>query len=169
MIVRRYWEPFQEMDALRRQLDRVFDDLNSTTEAASTTWTPTVRLIDTGDNYQLMAQLPGVNPDDIDIQVSREAIAISGHRSAPDTAEGEQVLFDDIRYGTFRRVLNLPEAVQNDQVHAEYSHGLLTLTLPKVEEARNRVVKINLGELNGSKQPAIEAESADSHAEANAS
>jgi HSP20 family protein len=156
MIVR-YWQPFEEIDTLRRQFDRALGDLVSN-DAASVTWTPAVRLVESAEHYTLTAQLAGINPDDIDIHVTRESVAISGDRPAFEANEGDTVLYDNHRYGTFRRVVNLPEAVRNDAVTAEYINGLLVLTLPKVEEVRNKVVKINLGQLQGKAQgAAIEA------------
>ncbi|MGD1909218.1 MAG: Hsp20/alpha crystallin family protein [Leptolyngbyaceae cyanobacterium] len=144
MIVR-YWQPFEEIDTLRRQFDRAFGDLVTGNDAV--TWTPAIRLVESANHYTLTAQLAGVNPDAIDIHVTRESVAISGDRPAVEVAEAETLLYDNHRYGTFRRVVNLSEAVQNEAVTAEYTNGLLVLTLPKVEEVRNKVVKINLGQL----------------------
>ncbi|MEO1295875.1 MAG: Hsp20/alpha crystallin family protein [Cyanobacteria bacterium J06636_16] len=144
MIVR-YWHPFQEVETLRRQLDQVFNEVGNAVENAPTTWTPAVRLVETEDAYALTVQLAGIEPDAIDVQVTREAVSITGNRIQAETREGDRVLYDGIRYGAFRRVVNLPEAVQNDAVEANFNNGLLTLTLPKVEEIRNKVVKINLG------------------------
>ena len=144
MIVR-YWHPFQEVETLSRQFDRVFNDVSNAIELAPTTWTPAVRLIETADNYVVTVQLAGIDPDTIDIQATRETVAITGERPQPEVAESDRILHDDLRYGTFRRVVNLPKPVQNDAVTADFNNGLLTLTLPKVEEVRNKVVKINLG------------------------
>ena len=145
MIVR-YWHPFQEVETLRRQLDKVFDDVSHAIETTPAAWTPAVQLVETGDTYRLTVQLAGIDSDTIDVQVMREAVVIAGDRKQPEVEEGDRVLHNDIRYGTFRRVVTLPDAVQNDAVVADLNHGLLTLTLPKVEEARNKVVKINLGQ-----------------------
>ncbi|HEY9880366.1 MAG TPA: Hsp20/alpha crystallin family protein [Leptolyngbyaceae cyanobacterium] len=154
MIVR-YWQPFHEMDALRRQIDDLFGDFTDMPTAVRTTWTPAIRLVDQGDDYVLHVQLAGVKAEDLDIQVTREAVVITGERKAADVAEGQRLLFDDLRYGSFRRVVTLPEAIRNGNVQAAFTDGLLTLTLPKVVEARNKVVKINLGELKGNESPAI--------------
>ncbi|MBD0269960.1 MAG: Hsp20/alpha crystallin family protein [Cyanobacteria bacterium Co-bin8] len=151
----RYWQPFREIDALRRQVDDVFSELTDMSTAVRSTWAPAVRLVDTGDNYALHIQLAGVSAEDLDIQATREAVVITGERKVAEAAEGHKVLFDDLRYGNFRRVITLPEAIQNDHIQADFSNGLLTLTLPKVVEARNKVVKINLGELKGADAPAI--------------
>ena len=145
MIVR-YWQPFQEVDTLRRQLDSVFNEVSNAIETTSSAWTPAVRLVENGDRYILTIQLSGIAPDAMDIEATRESVTISGERQQPDVVDGDHVLHDDIRYGHVRRVINLPEAIQNDAVEANFDHGVLTLTLPKVEEVRNKVVKVNLTE-----------------------
>jgi len=157
MIVR-YWHPFQEVETLRRQLDRVFDEVTNTADVTPVHWTPAVRLVEAGDNYVLTAQLAGVTADNLDIQVTRDAIAIAGDRPQPETDDTVNVLHDDVRYGSFRRVVTLPEAIRNDAVEANFTDGVLTLTLPKVEEVRNKVVKVSLGQPNAI--PNLDAESA---------
>ncbi len=159
MIVRRYLDPITEINALRRQINDVFGELTSET-LAKADWVPAVRLLDRGDDFLLTAYLAGVQADDLDVQVSADTVSLSGIRPQPETLEGAKVLYDDARYGRFHRVVNLPEAVQNQRVIADFSHGLLTLTLPKVVEARNKVVKISLGNGNSITTPHLEAQEA---------
>ncbi|NEQ30748.1 MAG: Hsp20/alpha crystallin family protein [Leptolyngbya sp. SIO4C5] len=154
MIVR-YWQPLREVESLHRQLDRVFDEMNSADMNVRTTWTPAVNLIDQGDNLLLQVQLPGVTAEDIDIQASREAVAISGQRQMAELSEGQRLLHSELRYGTFRRVVPLPVAIQNTEIAANFDNGILMLTLPKVEEVRNRVVKVNIGQLAADAPEAI--------------
>jgi HSP20 family protein len=146
MLVR-YWQPWREIETLSRQLDRVFDDLASTANGQPT-WSPAVELKDAGDNFVLRVQLPGIDAKDVDVQVTKQAVVILGESRNEQQAEEEGHVRSEFRYGTFRRVVQLPVSIQNDQVQADYKDGILTLTLPKVTEARNAVVKINLGELN---------------------
>ncbi|MGP1386651.1 MAG: Hsp20/alpha crystallin family protein [Thainema sp.] len=154
MIVRRrYLDPFTEFNALRSQINEVFGEL--TENATKATWTPAIRLVDQGNEFVLTAQLAGVKAEDLDIQVSKDAISLSGERRAAEAGDGVELLYDDTRYGSFYRVINLPEMVQNNNVQADFNHGVLTLTLPKVIEARNKVVKINLGQMNGAETPQI--------------
>ena len=96
-------------------------------------------------------QLPGVNPDDIDIQANREVIAIAGNRVAPELPEGTKVRRNEFRYGAFRRVVSLPVGIEPKSVTADYEAGVLVLHLPKAEDVRNRVVKVNVA----GNQPAI--------------
>jgi HSP20 family protein len=148
MIVR-YWQPLREAEMLRRQINQVFDDLSHVAEPNQATWTPALDLVDHGDAFVLRAYLPGVDPAHVDVQVTREGVAISGQRPEPSRKDGERALYSDIPYGRFQRELNLPVAIRNDQVEAQFEAGVLTLTLPKVEEVRNKVVKINLGSATG--------------------
>lgn len=140
-MVVRYYSPFQEMEAMRRQFESIFDDL---TPAIPNTWTPAIALTQHRDNLELKVQLPGLAADAIDIQASRDAVAITGEYPQPEAQEGTKVLHDEIRYGSFRRVVELPVAIEQDAIQASYADGILTLTLPKVAAERNKVVKVAL-------------------------
>jgi len=159
MIVRRYWQPFQEFNTVKQQLDQLFDEF-SNAETAPTTWTPAVSLVESKDALTLHVQLPGVNADNIDVQASREVIAISGDRTAPELGESEKLRRNEFRYGSFRRVVSLPVAIDPQDVTADYEAGILVLTLPKAEDERNKVVKVSVA---GAK-PAI-AEATDAPAD----
>jgi len=156
-MLMRYWQPFTEIETIRQQLDKVFDGLAATRDNSEATWMPAVEFVDAGDNFVLKAQLPGIDPKDVDVQVTREAISISGERCYENTDEKSGYVRSEFRYGKFHRTLTLPAHIQNDSVQAEYKDGILTLTLPKVTEARNKVVKINLAEIAGTPAtPALE-------------
>ncbi|MEL6939187.1 MAG: Hsp20/alpha crystallin family protein [Cyanobacteria bacterium J06598_1] len=143
MLVRRYWQPFSEMNAVKQQLDQLFDDLSGV-ESAPTTWTPAATLVESEDALTLHVQLPGVKADEIDIQASREVVAVSGSRPVLEVSEGEAIRRNEFRYGAFRRVVSLPVAIDHTAVSADYEAGILVLHLPKAEEVRNKVVKVNV-------------------------
>jgi len=156
-MLMRSWQPFTEIETIRQQLDKVFDQRTATRDKSEATWMPALELVDAGDNFVLKAQLPGIDPKDVDVQVTREAISISGERRYENTEEKPGYVRSEFRYGKFHRVLPLPAHIQNDSVQAECKDGILTLTLPKVTEARNKVVKINLTEIAGTPAtPALE-------------
>ncbi|MBD1913185.1 MULTISPECIES: Hsp20/alpha crystallin family protein [unclassified Leptolyngbya] len=159
-MLTRYRHPLYEIEAMRRQFDHLFDEL-TTTNTQSSVWTPAIELQDTGDAFTLRAQIPGLEAKDIDIQVSREAIAISGERHQQSKQKDNNILRSEFRYGKFHRVLRLPAAVQNDQIQAEYKDGILHLTLPKTPEVRNQVIKVSLSNtpVTSESEPAIEANS----------
>lgn len=146
------WQPWQEFDVLRRQFDDLFDELapisRATGKVNGHAWSPAIELKSTDEALTLRVELPGINANDLDVQVTREAVSISGeYKSETKTEDKEhQVHRSEFRYGSFQRVIPLPTAIQNDQVKAEFKDGILTLTLPKVEAEKPKVVKVSLGE-----------------------
>lgn len=140
------WQPMQEMDALRRQMDRVFEEMVDLKRETQVNWQPAVELQDTEENIILRAQLPGVEAKDLDINVAKAAVEVAGERRYENQDSQQGYFRSEFRYGKFQRVIALPVAVQNDQVQAQFKDGILTLTLPKVTEARRQVVKVNLAD-----------------------
>lgn len=141
----RYWQPWADMEKVRQQLDTLFHDIGETREDDSSAWVPAIELYNTPDGFILKVQLPGVNRNELDIEVTPEMVAIQGVRQ-PLIPEETQPLHSEFKYGKFQRVVRLPAPIQNNEVKANFEDGILTLTLPKVEEVRQKVVKINLGE-----------------------
>ncbi len=142
MIVR-YWQPFQEIETIRQQLDNIFEDLTPT---ATTDWLPAVDLVDAGDDYVLEVVLPGLSAESINIEASRKSITISGERTAAEVDDDKTVLRRERRYGSFRRVVNLPVVIDHEHVKADYNNGILTVHVPKTAEVRNQVVKVNVAD-----------------------
>lgn len=149
-----HWEPLREMEMLRHQMDRLFDDLGTVNYGSSnasretrTAWVPAIELKQSNANIVLRVEIPGVAAKDLDIQVTRDTVLVSGDYRQAKQAEEKSHFRSEFKYGKFHRVVSLPAQVQNDQVGAEFQDGILTLTLPKVEAERRKVVRINLGEV----------------------
>ena len=140
------FSPFEQMDSLRNQIDRVFNDMEGSSQNYSS-WQPPVELLDHDDKLIVRLSLAGVDRQTIDIEAMRESVTVSGGRRALET-ESSRYLYSEFNYGKFRRQISLPVSVVNTEVTADYQDGILTLTLPKVEEARHKVVKINLEQSN---------------------
>ncbi|GAB4280841.1 MAG: Hsp20/alpha crystallin family protein [Oscillatoriaceae cyanobacterium] len=136
------WEPFREVEALQREMNRLFDSL-SNGESASTFF-PAAEIHETPEAIQLRLEVPGMEAKDIDLEVSAEAVSISGERKSENTTEEKGFSRTEFRYGSFRRVIPLPARIQNTNVTAEYKDGILNLTLPKAEEEKHKVVKVNI-------------------------
>nr|WP_290222456.1 Hsp20/alpha crystallin family protein [Trichocoleus desertorum] len=135
------WEPFREVDTLQREMNRLFDSL---TPEVNNTFVPAAEMQETPESIQLKIEVPGIEAKDLDVQVTAEAVSISGERKATVQAEERGVFRSEFRYGRFQRIIPLPARIQNTQVEAEFKNGLLHLNLPKAEEERNKVVKVNL-------------------------
>jgi HSP20 family protein len=141
------WAPFQEITALQREMNQLFDALAPETNNRfdRTAFAPAVELHETPEAIQLKVELPGMEAKDLDVQVMADAVAISGERKTETRTEEKGTVRSEFRYGSFRRVVPLPTRVQNDKVQAGYKDGILSLNLPKVEAEQNKVVKVNLG------------------------
>ncbi|AFZ48781.1 heat shock protein Hsp20 [Cyanobacterium stanieri PCC 7202] len=141
-LVRFY--PLSEVNGLHRQMNRLFDELSSGWEHLPTVGNIPLELLDNGDNLILKAVIPGINKDDIDISVSRQSLKISGEYHQEAEEKENNYYISEFHYGKFERTVNLPVAIKNAEVTAEYNDGILTLTLPKVEEVKTKVVKVSL-------------------------
>lgn len=146
IIIRR--NPVREIAEMQRVMDRLFDD----------TWrnfggddnNDRVLAIDvheTADAYILMANLPGVQPQDIDITLHDGVLTLSGSIQRTEASEGVRVHIQERIYGQFTRSLRLPKAVDADHVEAHYENGVLTLTLPKTPDAQPRQIPVKNGKL----------------------
>lgn len=142
------WEPFREVESLQRQLNRLFDEIAPTgrRDEEDIAFIPSAEIQETPDAVHLKVEVPGVDPKDLDVQVSPEAVSISGERKSEIKTEERGITRTEFRYGRFQRVIPLPTRVQHDQVQAECKDGILKLRLPKAEADKNKVVKVNLGD-----------------------
>ena len=140
------WEPFREIDSLQNEMNRLFDSLTPTSRSEWTgSFVPPAEMYEDGDAVYLKLEVPGIDAKDLDVQVTAEAVSISGQRQAETKTEEKGVTRSEFRYGKFQRVIPLPARVQNDKVEAEYKNGILMLTLPKAEAEKTKVVKVNIG------------------------
>jgi HSP20 family protein len=152
----------KDFNSLRQQIDRLFDDvvheqapLGLFSKMGETPWMPAIELQETETDMILKAQLPGIEPGELDIQVSENAVFLSGEHQEQKKTDEKGIFRSEFHYGQFKRVVPLPIAIQREQVKAEMVAGLLTLTMPKATPALPNVVKVPL--INSDKAPAIPA------------
>lgn len=146
MAIVRY-NPWQEMNSLQRQFNRMFDDVltpASFAEFGNFSKVPAAELTEADAALILKLEVPGMQPADINIEATAKSISISGERKSEVESEAEGKTRTEFRYGSFQRVIPLPVKIKNTEVKAEYKDGILHLTLPKAEEEKNKVVKVNL-------------------------
>ncbi|BAP17036.1 Hsp20/alpha crystallin family protein [cyanobacterium endosymbiont of Epithemia turgida] len=137
----------RELDTLQHQMNRLFDDVFSPTvgknmkEFASI---PAAELSETSEAILLKLELPGMKAENIDIQLTKEAVYIKGERVQEVVSEDQGVTQSEFRYGKFERVVALPSLVDKSNVAAEYKDGILHLSIPKAEDEKNKIVKVNI-------------------------
>ena len=146
------WRPFQEMEIISRQIDRMFDEMldfnRSITKYKTSNWTPPIELKDTREDLILRSELPGLNADNLEVQVAKQAVLISGEIADESNNEENGYYRSELHYGRFRRMINLPVPVKNEQVKAEFRNGILKLVLPKTESAKFKKVDVTVVEEN---------------------
>ena len=141
------YNSWQEVNSLQRQLNRLFDDALSSEnwgDFSNLSKIPAAELSETDDALLLKLEVPGMEAKDLDIQVMADKVAIVGERKSETKSEAKGVTRSEFRYGKFSRIIPLPSRIQNTNVTADYKDGILNLTLPKSEDEKNKVVKVNL-------------------------
>jgi HSP20 family protein len=141
------WEPFREVETLQREMNRLFDSLSPSenSDHKGIAFMPAAEMHETPNTIELKLEVPGLEAKDIDVRVTEQAVAISGERQSQTKTEERGMTRSEFRYGKFQRVVPLPARVQNDKVQADYNNGVLSLSLPKAEDEKNKVVTVNLG------------------------
>ncbi|MFQ4144949.1 Hsp20/alpha crystallin family protein [Chlorogloeopsis sp. ULAP02] len=141
------WEPLRQIETLYRDMNRLFDRLllSDGGEGVGLSFVPAAEMEQTDDAIHLKLEVPGLEPKDIKVEVSAESVSISGERKSETRIEDNGITRSEFRYGRFERVIPLPTHIQNDKVHAEYKNGILSLILPKAEDEKHKVVKVNIG------------------------
>jgi HSP20 family protein len=134
------------MDTLQRQMNRLFDKLVSSDggERVGYNFIPSAEIEETNDALHLRLEVPGLDPKDINVEVTAESVTISGERKYETRTEENGVTRSEFRYGKFQRVIPLPTRIQHDKVQAECKNGILQLILPTAESEQGKAVKVNL-------------------------
>ena len=131
-----------EFDRLRREVGRLFEGFGTGTEQFFSRAYPALNLSEDQDNLYVRAELPGVKAEDLDVTVVEGRLMIRGKRSIPEEHASASYHRREREGGTFRRVLALPERVDPGEVSAATKDGVLTVTLPKREEAKPRKISV---------------------------
>src|SRR5579863_63598 len=136
------WEP----NTLREQINRVFADVLERTgeESNLTTWAPAVDIFETEHELVIKADLPDVDPKDLDIQIQNNILTIRGERKFEKNVNEENYLRVERAYGSFSRSFSLANTVNSDAIKADYKNGVLALSIPKREEAKPKQVKVTV-------------------------
>jgi len=140
------WEPYRGVGSLQEQINRVFDEVvgRTTDESALSTWVPAVDIYETEHELVVKADLPDVDPKDLDIRVENNLLTIHGERKFEKKVSEENYLRVERSYGTFSRSFSLSNSVNPEAIKADYQNGVLTLSIPKREEAKPKQIKVNV-------------------------
>ena len=139
--------PFRGVSTLQEQINRVIGDLVGRTgeESNLTPWAPDVDIYETEHELVVKADLPDVNPQDLDIHVENNILTIRGERKFENKVKEENYLRVERAYGSFSRSFSLANSVNSEAIKADYQNGVLTLSIPKREEAKPKQIKVSVG------------------------
>lgn len=141
------WPAFNRLSDLRQEIDRLFE--SPLAELAETPslfagWTPAIDVYENKENIVVAAELPGMKKEDIDVTLHEGTLSISGERKSESKAEAGETYRTERFFGRFQRTVSLPTPVAADKVKADYKDGILTVTLPKTEEAKPKQINVSV-------------------------
>ncbi len=146
------FEPFRDLVTFQDRLNRIFDDAFRGSRGASEeewalggSWAPSVDIYEHEGNLVLKAELPGIDPKDVDVRVENNVLTLSGERKIDTEVKRESYHRVERSYGAFSRSFTLPNVVDTDKIKAEFKEGMLRLVLPKKEEAKPKQISISVG------------------------
>ncbi len=142
------WPTFGRLTDLRDEIDRLFEsplsELARTSQLFSG-WTPPIDVYEDKDNLYVKMELPGMKKEDIELSLHDGSLSISGERKSENKYEGADMHRSERFFGRFQRTVGLPTPVASDKVKAQYKEGILSVTLPKTEEAKPKQIEVNVG------------------------
>ncbi len=142
------WDPVRELDSFQSDMNRLFDSFfgrregNGGGSGYGRRWIPAMDLVETEGDLVLRADLPGLNRDDIEIEVKDNALTVSGERKADHEEKGEGFYRVERAFGSFSRSLDLPRGIEPGAVRARFDKGVLEVRIPKPEERKPTRVEI---------------------------
>ena len=142
------WQGYGRLTDLRDEIDRLFEsplaELTRTTQVFSG-WTPAVDLFEDKDNFVVRAELPGMKKEDIDLSLHDGSLSISGERKSEEKYQDAEAYRSERFFGRFQRTISFPASVAVEKTKAQYKDGVLTVTLPKTEEAKPKQIEVKVG------------------------
>jgi len=140
------FEPFRGVFSLQDQINRLFSETfdRSAEEGSLTPWAPDVDIHETEHELVVKADLPGVKPEELDIRVENNILTIRGERKFEKKVNEDNYLRVERSYGSFSRSFSLANTVNTDAIRADYKDGVLTLSIPKREEAKPKQINVQV-------------------------
>lgn len=133
-----------ELEHMRREMDRIWDRFSKEFSSATfgQDWNPSLDLSETKDSLLAEIEVPGINPEDIDISVTGDTLTVTGEKKQETAEKGKTYHLTERIYGKFSRSMRLPVTVDPDRVEARYKDGILSITLGKTESPRSKRIEV---------------------------
>lgn len=140
------WEPFREMMSLRDAMDKLFED--SFVRPSRLLWPVLGRgelpidMYQTDNDVVVKTSIPGLKPEEVDISITGDTLTIKGEHKEEKEAKEQDYFCKELRYGAFSRSVTIPVPVKAEKAEATFENGMLTITLPKAEQAKPKQIKV---------------------------
>lgn len=143
------YDPWKDVISLRDEIDRLFEDFfpirsSERRDLFSDVLSPAIDIYETKDDVVIKAEIPGINKEDIKINIVDNSLIIEGEKKQEKEVKDENYYRVERRYGTFRRVIDIPVPVKTEEVEATYKDGVLEVKLPKKEEAKPKEIEVKV-------------------------
>lgn len=135
----RRWDPLQDLFQVGNEVSRL---LGTAESAMKGVWSPAADILETPDKFQIIVELPGIQTADVDITVENDVLTLKGERKFSEPAEQETYRRVERHYGAFGRRIALPPKCDSTKIDATMSNGLLTIDVPKVEQAKPQRIAV---------------------------
>jgi HSP20 family protein len=144
------WDPFRDLMSIQNELNRLFGRTyggggeESSGASSGGSWVPPIDVFETKEKFVVAVELAGVSPDEVELSVEDSTLTIKGHRDFfyQDATGEDSFQRVERRYGSFARSLSLPATVNADAIEASFDRGVLSIEVPKVEEAKQKRITI---------------------------
>ena len=141
------WDPFRDLNTLQDRMNRLFEEANRGGRAdeptATTSWSPSVDIFETEESIVVKAEVPGVDPKEIELSLENNVLTLKGDRRFEKETKDENYHRIERSYGGFSRSFSIPALVEEAAIKADYKEGVLTIVLPKTEKARPKQIQID--------------------------
>jgi HSP20 family protein len=142
------WDPFRDLVSMREDLDRLFGRTplggEELARGAEGDWMPAMDIRETPDAFVLDLELPGMDPDAVDVKIDDHSLSISGERRFESESQDGNLHRVERRYGAFRRSVRLPETADVEKVEAAFDKGVLTVTVGKMAEVKPKQIEVKV-------------------------
>jgi len=138
------WDKLPVFSSFQDEMNRVLDNFFSRETSYGMDWRPVVDVAETESDIIVKAEIPGIDPNDIDISITGDILTLKGEKKEEKENTGKCYHRVESSYGSFKRVINLPASVDVDKVKAEGENGLLEITLPKKEESKTKKINVKV-------------------------
>ncbi len=132
-----YFDPWEEIRRLHSYIDRMFSDLMRSPRVSVSVREPLVDLLDEGDRFRLVVELPGMSKEDIDVRVTEDSVTIRAEKKGSREEKGKNYFIRERTYATYYRTIPLPEPVIPEETKARYNNGVLEIVLKKARPGKS--------------------------------